>query len=156
MKLATDQSTADALRVECERAMHAMFAVLGVPKSYLDLGCRDGYMVRAARMFGCKPCVGQTASLAVKSEAKRYARLFTGEARGQYDLVTCIYSLPDNVRTLVADDGHLVIASAYHIRYGGSDTVNGLRFDSAKTEDLQTLWSLATELLPHYVQVYFK
>lgn len=150
-KLVIDQSTSATRRMECERAMHVIFAVLGVPRSYLDLDCRDGYMVRAARMFGCKPSVGQAFDPATKREARRYAQIFLGEVHGQYDLITCLNDVPSDVANHLNDDGRLVVVRAFP---HGKGEVNGLRCDPHKTTDLQSLWSRSTEFLPPYVQVW--
>lgn len=148
----------EALRQECERAMHVIFAVVGIPLSYLDADCRDGYMVRAARMFGCKPAVGTTHDPNVKRDAKRYARLVIADARevaGRYDLLTYLRTAPPErgyIDHLLTDRGHLIVGSAFPV---GKGAVNGLRW-CAITEELQEQWARVVLSLPPYVSVYTK
>lgn len=59
-----------SLRTWQERIIWGTFAYLGVPRSYLDIGCGDGWKVRAARRASCSPAIGVEASV----EARRYAR----------------------------------------------------------------------------------
>jgi len=149
-KSVIDPST--EVREASERAMHAMFACLGIPRSYLDLACHNGYMVRAARMFGCKPSIGQTFDPDVKRDARLYARLIIGEIIGQFDLVTSIHS-PLDAAPYVALEGHYVVARAFP--FGKGELVCGkLRFDEDKTNDLQRSWTNVAGSLPGYVQVY--
>jgi len=138
---------------ECERALHVVFGILGIPKSFLDMDCTHGFLVRAARMFGCKPCVGQTNDPIVKSIARRYARLFVGEVHGQYELVTCANHIPSDVANRLADGGQLVVLAFPN---GKGTEVNGLDLDVHRTSDLQTVWSHTIGLLPPQVRVYVK
>lgn len=159
MKLAIAPSTADLeLREACERAMHAVFACLGIPRSFLDLDCEDGYMVRAARMFGCKPALGLTRSHEAKRAARRYAHLIVGEVfdvTGQFDLITSLHGVPSgSVAHMLSDHGHLVIASAFPFEKGAEFSVNGLVYYTSCTEDLQETWAKVPGPLPNYVQVY--
>lgn len=154
MTTKSDVSLSNPLREECERAMHAIFATLDVPRSYLDLDCSHGFMVRAARMFGCKPAIGRTLDPRVKRECKRYANLVLGYVIGQYDLVTCLRLPPfARIENMLSDGGHLVVASAFP---NGKGAVNGLVYEADATTDLQSVWSNVAQLLPLYVQVYRK
>lgn len=155
-KLETDQSS---YRVECERAMHAIFAVLGVPASYFDVECTDGFLVRAARMFGCKPSLGQTRSWEVKRVASRYAHLVVAADKlvvvGRFELITAMHGDPVwDVTPLLSEGGHLVVASAFPC--GKGEMVNGLSLDLSCTDSLQATWAGVAESLPRYVRVYTK
>ena len=111
-------------------------------------------MVRAARMFGCKPAVGTTHSLGAKREAKRYARLVVADARevaGRYDLLTYFNTPPYGyVGHLLTPRGHLIVGSAFPL---GKGAVNGLRW-CAITDELQDQWGRVVQSLPPYVSVY--
>jgi 2-polyprenyl-3-methyl-5-hydroxy-6-metoxy-1,4-benzoquinol methylase len=138
--------------------MHVIFAHLGVPKSYLDVGCYHGFLVRAARMFGCNPSLGLTSSIEVKREAKRYAALLVKAARdtqGEFDLVTCLEGLDSSVAHLVSPSGYVVIRVPFTNEKGAIKVENGLQYDHDKTWDLQHAWERAgLEPLPLEVQVF--
>lgn len=141
--------------------MHVIFAQLGVPKSYLDLDCTHGFLVRAARVFGCSPALGQTTSAEVKRDAKRYASIVVKDARelvGQFELVTLFSGVAPRflVGSLLAPDGHLVISTPFTNEKGLLEA-NGLRLDHDKTSNLQDAWHRADlNLLPQEVQVYIR
>ena len=85
-----------ACRDSNERIILTIFTHLGKPKSYLDIGCGDAWMVRAARMLGCKPSIGVEISDACQKLSKKWARVLIGDIskplvlRNNFDLVTCI------------------------------------------------------------------
>jgi hypothetical protein len=158
-KLVIDRSS--ELREASERALHVVFACLGVPKSYLDVYCAHGFLVRAARMFGCDPALGLAVDINTKRAARRYAILVMKAARdvsGEFDLVTCFQGQVDaDIERLVASNGHLILGPPFTFVKGGVQEANGLTLDQHKTQDLQSAWTRA-ELgpLPPTVQVYVR
>lgn len=142
----------------CERAMHVIFACLGVHKSYLDVECDHGFLVRAARMFGCKPSIGQTLVRGVKAEAKAFATIRVVEASAlipEFDLITCFRVIPADVARLLAPRGHVIVGGPFTNEKGPQ--VNGLRLADTKTVALQHSWCQADlRPLPEEVQVFIR
>lgn len=79
-----------------ERALWAILAHLDRPTSYLDVGCGDGWMVRAARRAGCNPSIGIECSQDAKRIAGKWARIVVHDVtkpitlRWQFELVSSI------------------------------------------------------------------
>jgi hypothetical protein len=155
-----------------ERAVWAMFALLGRPKSYLDLGAGDGWMVRAARMAGCKPSIGIDVSAVSAKLAKKWAKLLVWdlgqplELRSHFELVSCIevaeHMAPEAADVLVDNIAKharkWVVFTAAPPGQGGDGHINcqpaeywkqlfldrGMTFEPLLTEQLQYAWKHCT------------
>lgn len=113
-----------------ETAFWAIIAHLGRPTSYLDVGCGDGWMVRAAHMVGCKPAVGLEVPGATRwirrprpYDIREHDLRDPFEIDATFSLVTCIevgeHLPPESADILVsslaravAPDGWLVFTAA--------------------------------------------
>jgi hypothetical protein len=90
------------LRPWNERALWAIFAHLGRPESYLDLGCGDGWMVKTARDIGIRPALGVEVSAIARDMAPPGTVILVRDLTKRinlsttFDVVTCI------------DVGHLI------------------------------------------------
>lgn len=155
-----------------EQAFWAILAHLGRPKSYLDVGCGDGWMVRTARMAGCKPSIGIEGSLEVRRVADRWARVAVHDLtqplslQWKFDLVTSIEvgeHLPFEasetfIKSLTSHATNWLVFTAAIPGQGGHGHINcqppeywreliereGLAYDATTTEHLRETWKWVT------------
>jgi len=161
----------DAYNVQ---ALLAIFALWGVPRSYLDVGCGTGVMVRTARALG----VNALGIDQLEGEYTRVADLCQPiDLERQFDLVTCIEvaeHLPESVadtlcQTLirhVAPRGKLVFTAApvgqegyghknmqsafwWRSKMYAYASERGLDYRRDRTVELQLLWTYCTGNLMH-------
>ena len=154
------------------RAILAVFAHLGKPESYLDLGCGDAWMVRAARQIGAKPSVGVEISRSVFEVCSKYAKVIIRDLTRdfqldrKFDLVTCIevaeHLQPDctNVfaNNLVKHTKHWLVFTAASPGQDGNGHINcqprefwidlitskGLVYDVDSTQHIKDTWTYVT------------
>lgn len=156
-----------------ERALWAVFAHLGKPESYLDMGCGDGWMVRTARLAGAKPSIGIEVSKDAKRFARRYACVFAYDLTKpmrlpteKFDLVTSIevgeHLKPEGsevfVQNLVTHCGRYLVFTAAIPGQGGEGHINcqppeywrelitqaGMIYEPDLTERLRETWKWTT------------
>lgn len=156
-----------------EQALWAIFAHLGKPTAYLDIGAGDGWMVRTARMAGCKPAIGIEYSVVAKKFAQKWAKLLVHDLtqplrlRERFDLVTCIEvaeHLPAEanwqfVVNLCSTSSRWIVFTAAppgqngngHINcqdqeyWRGLITAHGFNYVEDKTVSLRETWKYVTE-----------
>lgn len=98
-----------------ERVFYAIVSVLGKPTSFLEIGCGDGWLVRAARQLMCRPSLG-IGSAADAAAASKWATVLVRDysapfdIRGKYGLVLALGQRVhlETARQLVEPGGYLV------------------------------------------------
>lgn len=127
---------------ELERVFFGVVAVLGRPTSFLDVGCGDGWLVRAAHQLGAHPSLG-VGSEADKRAGKKWAPIIAFDIMEPFELDclrTCKFQLvlnlqpadPVNLCNHMLPDGHIVTNQDYTHRLVSL----GLRMDRESTARL--------------------
>lgn len=173
-----------SMHTHSERALWAVLAYFGRPKSLADFGCGDGWMVRTAQEAGVLDSLGIEVNESVYSVATGIDVVVEDltapcDLKRTFDIVLSLEvgeHLPEAaadtyIDTLVKHTKETLIFTAAKVGQGGYEHINcqdqpywrekietrGLNYSKTHTEALKAIWTLCTGpliWLPQNVQVF--